>query len=92
MRVAPARVRQVDVVLSIFNHALQPYRGTKEVRVSAALPRRGIAPIALRVRRAGPTRFAAAGTLGVPGTWRFIVTLRVSAFDEYSSHVLVPIR
>jgi copper transport protein len=92
MRVHPGRVGAVDVALSVFNHALQPFRGTKEVQVSAALPGKGIAPIPFRVRRAGPTRFAAAGTLGVPGTWRFTVTLRVSAFDEYSSHVLVPIR
>ena len=92
MRISPAQAGPVAVDLRVFNHALQRYTETKEVKVTAALPARGIAPIAFRVRRANPSRFAAAGTLPIPGTWRISVTLRVSAFDEYTSHVDVAIR
>ena len=92
MRISPAQAGPVAVDLRVFNHALQRYTETKEVKVTAALPARGIAPIAFRVRRANPSRFAAAGTLPIPGTWRITVTLRVSAFDEYTSHVDVAIR
>ena len=92
LRISPARTGPVDVDLRVFNHALQRFTGAKEVKVTAALPARQIAPIAFRVRRANPSRFAAAGTLAIAGTWRIEVTLRVSAFDEYTSHVDVPIR
>ena len=92
LRISPARTGPVAVDLRVFNHALQRFTGAKEVKVTAALPARQIAPIAFRVRRANPSRFAAAGTLAIAGTWRIEVTLRVSAFDEYTSHVDVPIR
>jgi copper transport protein len=68
------------------------FRRAKEVRVSAALPDKGIGGIPLDVRLAGPGHYIGAGTLGVAGDWRLTVTVRVSAFDEYETKFTVPIK
>jgi copper transport protein len=68
------------------------YRGAKEVTVTASLPERRIGALALDARRAGPGHYVAAGTLGTPGRWRLVVTVRVSAFDEHVARFAVPVR
>jgi copper transport protein len=92
MRIAPARAGIVNVDLRVFDHALQPFTHAKELKITAALPAKRIPALELRTRAAGPSHYAAAGTLGIAGTWRLTVTLRVSKFDEYTSRVSVPIR
>lgn len=68
------------------------YGRAKQVTVAAALPAKGIAGLPLDVRHAGPGHFIGHGALGVGGDWRLTVTVRVSAFDEYVTHLTVPIR
>jgi copper transport protein len=70
-----------------------PYDKTKELDLTAALPAKGISPIPLTARTAGPGHYVIEGaTFGVKGTWKFNVTGRVSDFDEYTTSFNVPIR
>lgn len=70
-----------------------PFRGTKELGVSAALPARGIGPLAAQPRPAGPGHFIVDGLPLAPrGEWELRVTDRVSDFDEYEARLRVPIR
>jgi copper transport protein len=89
----PARIGRNQVHLYLFDHhSGAQFTQAKEVRVTAALPGKGIAAIPLDVRRAGPGHAIGSGTLGVAGDWRLTVTVRTSAFDEYVTHLTLPIR
>jgi copper transport protein len=73
-------------------HSGRPFRGAKEVDVTAALPAKRIAPIPLRAERDGAGRYMVMGTTLAPaGDWRIAVTVRVSDFDEYAARLTVPI-
>jgi copper transport protein len=70
-----------------------PFTGTKELRVKAGLPSRGIGPLDLTVHRAGPGHYVAdAVALNPGGDWSIEVTDRVSDFDEYTTTVKAPVR
>jgi copper transport protein len=89
----PATVGPNELHLYLFDHHTgAQYTGAKEVGVTAALPAKGIAPIPFDVRRAGPGHAIGTGRFGVAGDWRLTVTVRVSDFDEYVTHLTVPIR
>jgi copper transport protein len=70
-----------------------PFTGTKELRVKASLPSRGIGPLDLTLHRAGPGHYVAdAVTLSPDGEWTLDVTDRVSDFDEYTTTVKARVR
>lgn len=71
----------------------QPFDGTKELRMSAALPGEDIGPIGLTPRRAGPGHFVVeALPLAPGGDWELAVAVRVSEFDQYDTRLDVPVR
>jgi copper transport protein len=92
--VDPARVGTNQLHLYLFDRRSgAPFERTKELRVTAALPSKRIAPIAFTPHVAGPGHFVVDGaSLGVAGTWTFTVTDRVSDFDEYQTRFTAPIR
>jgi copper transport protein len=93
LTVDPAAVGVNELHLYLFDaHTGAQYRRAKEARVTAALPSKGIDDLPLDVRKGGPGHFVGSGSLGVAGDWHLAVTVRVSAFDEYVTHLTVPIR
>ena len=61
--------------------------------MTATEPERSIGPLPLDTRRAGPGHYTVQGAvLGVEGDWQLETTLRVSAFDQYTAELEVPIR
>jgi copper transport protein len=90
----PARVGPNALHLYVFDAKDgAPFTGTKELRVKASLPSRGIGGIGLTMHRAGPGHYVAdAVTLSPAGDWNLAVTDRVSDFDEYATTVKAPVR
>jgi copper transport protein len=89
----PATVGPNQLHLYLFDHHTgAQFTAAKEVTATAELPAQQIAPIPFDVRRAGPGHAIGTGTFGVAGNWRLTVTVRVSAFDEYVTHLTFPIR
>lgn len=71
----------------------RPFGGTKELRMSAALPGEDIGPIAVEARRAGPGHYVVdALPLTPAGDWELAVAVRVSEFDQYDTRLEVPVR
>jgi copper transport protein len=69
------------------------FSGTKELAVNADLPSKGIGPLPLRARPAGPGHYILeAAQLSPGGEWTLQITDRVSEFEQYSRTVKVPIR
>ncbi len=70
-----------------------PFAGTRELRVSFALPAEDIGPLPARAREAGPGHYIVDAVQLVPrGDWRLRVTSRVSEFDRYDATLTVPVR
>jgi copper transport protein len=94
MTVEPARVGLNTVHLYLINAADgTPFKGTKELRVTAALPSKEIGPLALRANLTGPGHYTLnAAELSPAGSWALQITDRVSEFSEYTRTVRVPIR
>jgi copper transport protein len=92
--VDPARVGPNQLHMYLFDRRTgAPFEKTKELRVTAALPSKGIAPITLSPHVAGPGHYVVDGASLTPaGTWTISVTDRVSDFDEYETHFTAPIR
>jgi copper transport protein len=91
--VDPARVGHDQMHLYLFDRRTgAQFAHAKQVTVTAALPDKGIDDLPFHVRLAGPGHFIGAGMFGVSGDWTLTVTVRVSAFDEYVTHLTVPIR
>jgi copper transport protein len=91
--VDPARSGPNAIHLYLFDHHTgAQFTRAKQVTLTASLPAKGIAAIPLDARHAGPGHYVAAGTLAVKGDWQLVVTVRVSAFDEYVARLTVPIR
>ena len=92
--VDPARVGPNQLHMYLFDRRSgAPFEKTKELTVTAALPAKGIAPIALSPHIAGPGHYVVDGASLTPaGKWTFSVTDRVSDFDEYQTHFTAPIR
>jgi len=91
--VDPARVGPNQLHLYIFDRRTgAPFDETKEIRVTAALPEKGIAPISMVPHVAGPGHFVVDGaSLTVKGKWAMSVVDRVSDFDEYEARFTAPI-
>jgi copper transport protein len=92
--VDPARVGSNQVHLYLFDakSGAQLTR-IKELDVSATLPDKSIGPLRLEPQRAGPGHYTVQGApLNVAGDWDLDVTMRVSAFDQYTTQIEVPIR
>lgn len=91
--VDPAKVGPNQLHLYLFDRKTgAPFDQTKELRVTAALPGKGIAPIAMTPHVAGPGHFVVDGaTLAVKGKWTMTVVDRVSDFDEYQTRFTAPI-
>jgi len=92
--VDPAKVGPNQLHLYIFDRKTgAPFDETKEMRVTAALPEKGIAPISMVPHVAGPGHFVVDGaSLTVKGKWEMTVTDRVSDFDEYQARFTAPIK
>ncbi len=68
------------------------YTGTKELDVTASETDKNIT-LPLTPQLSGPGHYTIPDALlSVPGTWKIEVTLRVSAFDEFTNDFSVPIR
>lgn len=71
----------------------QPFTGTKELRMSAALPEENLGPIGVTPRRAGPGHYVVEALPLTPGgDWELAVAVRVSEFDQYDTRLDVPVR
>jgi copper transport protein len=94
LTVDPARAGTNAVHLYLFRKADgAPFAGTKELRITASLPGKGIGPLKATVHRAGPGHYVAdAMVLAPAGTWRVQVTDRVSDFDQHTATFAVPVR
>ena len=91
--VDPARVgaNQLHVYLFDAKTGAQ-FAGTKELRVDAALPAKGIGPLQATMRKARAGHYVADTLQLVPGgDWKLTVHDRVSAFDEYTTTLKVPV-
>ena len=86
-----ARVGTSDVLMSVVDRRTgRPALQVADVKLR--LRQRGIGPLRFTARQVGPGRYdAPAVTLGLPGTWRADVTVRVSEFDEFTGRADVPI-
>lgn len=89
----PARVGPNEMHMYLFDRKTgAPFTGTKQLTVTAALPSKRIAPIALSAHVAGPGHYVIQGaSFGVAGTWTVAVTDRVSEFDEFDGRFQAPI-
>jgi copper transport protein len=90
----PARVGANQLHVYLFDRKSgAAYTKTKELRVEAALPKKGIGPLKTAMHQAGPGHFVGDAVQLIPGgTWVLTVTDRVSDFDEYSAKMSVPVR
>jgi copper transport protein len=70
-----------------------PFTGTRQLSATLALPSKGIGPLTLKARPAGPGHYVVDTVALVPGgDWRLDVTSRVSDFDQYETSLKVPVR
>jgi copper transport protein len=70
-----------------------PFRGTKELVATLALPSKHIGPLTLTARAAGPGHYVVDTVALVPsGDWKLDVTSRVSDFNQYEASLKVPVR
>jgi copper transport protein len=94
MTIDPARAGANEVhVYLLDGRTGAPFTGSKELHVEATLPSKDIGPLHLDVRPGGPGHWIVDDAQFAPaGTWRLTVTNRVSDFDEYETHLQVPVR
>ncbi len=65
---------------------------TKELTITASLPSKGIGPLKLQVEDSGPGHYVVTGAeLSPGGTWELDITDRVSAYQEFSKTISVPV-
>ena len=91
--VDPAQVGLNEVQLDLTDPKTgAPFTKSKEVTMSARLPAKGIGPLKLEPKQGGPGEFVVSDASLTPGgTWVLEITDRVSAFDEFSQKVEVPV-
>jgi copper transport protein len=94
LTVDPARVGANEIHLYLLDpKSGAQFDGTKQLTLTASLPKKGIGPLPLAAEHAGPGHYVVtSAVLGAPGTWTLHVTDRVSEFDEYAKDVKVEIR
>ncbi len=92
--VDPARVGANEIHIYLFDASSgRQFTGAKEVDVTATMPDKRIGPLTLQPQKSGPGHYTVPGAfLNVAGDWKIQTTLRVSAFDEYTKTIEVPIR
>ncbi len=90
----PARVGPNEIHLYLLRATDgTPFDGTKELEATLALPSKGIGPLTLKARPAGPGHYVVDTVSLVPGgDWKLDVTSRVSDFDQYEASLTVPVR
>jgi copper transport protein len=93
MSVEPARVGANELHLYLFDATSgAPFGRVKELTVSASLPEKNIS-LPLEPQRAGPGHYVIpSALLSSAGDWKIDVTVRVSAFDEFSKSIEVPVK
>lgn len=70
-----------------------PFAQTRELTATASLPAKGIGPLPLKLRLAGPGHYILeSAVLSPAGTWQIAITDRVSEFEQHTRIVKVPIR
>lgn len=91
--VEPARVGANEIHVYLFDAKTgAPYAKVKELKAGAALPSRNIS-LPLEPQLSGPGHYTIPDALlSSSGEWRLTITVRVSAFDEYTNTTEVPIR
>ncbi|MEA2420820.1 MAG: copper transport protein [Thermoleophilaceae bacterium] len=94
LTVDPARAGSNGVHLYLFDRRTgRQWDRSKELTVTARLPDREISPLQLDSQKAGPGHYVIRrAELAPRGDWRLDVNSRVSAFDEYTAQIQVPIR
>jgi copper transport protein len=94
MTVDPARVGSNQVHLYLFDaKSGAQFKRIKELSATATLPDKSIGPLPLEPQLSGPGHYTVQGALlNVAGDWQLEVMMRVSAFDQYTAKVEVPIR
>lgn len=94
MTVEPARVGSNTIHLYLIDAKTgAQFTSTKELTVTAKLPTKGIGPLPLKAYLAGPGHYVLSSVVLSPGgTWRLLVTDRVSEFEEYSRTIAVPVK
>jgi copper transport protein len=92
--VDPARVGPNQVHLYLFDaKSGSQFSRARELTVTATMPAKSIGPLPLEPQRSGPGHYTIQGAqLGIAGDWRLDVTVRISAFDQHTAAVEVPIR
>jgi copper transport protein len=90
----PARVGANELHVYLFDaRSGAPYTKTKELTVEAMQHEKGIGPLPATIHKAGPGHYIAdALVLSPGGTWHLTIVDRVSAFDEYTKTLEVPVR
>ena len=91
--VDPATVGPNQLHLYLFDAKTgAPFEQTEELTVSAEMPEKQIAKIALSPHLAGPGHYVVDGaSLGVEGEWTIHTVIRVSDFVQYETPFQVPI-
>lgn len=93
LSVEPARVGANQIHIYLFDaKSGAPFARVKQLEATAALPEKSIS-LPLEPQLAGPGHYTIPGALlNASGEWRITLTVRVSAFTEYTKATEVPIR
>jgi len=93
MSVEPATVGANEIHIYLFDaKSGAPYAKVKELTATASLPEKSIS-LPLETQLSGPGHYTIPDALlNASGDWRLTLTMRVSAFDEFSKTIEVPIR
>ena len=93
MTVEPARVGANEIHIYLFDaKSGRAVHQVKELKATASLPEKNIS-LPLEPQLSGPGHYTIPGALlNAAGEWRIEITVRVSAFTEYTKTIEVPIR
>jgi copper transport protein len=93
MTVEPAKVGGNQIHVYLFDaKSGAPFAKVKQFEATASLPEKGIS-LPLEPQLSGPGHYTIPSAfLTASGDWRIALTVRVSAFDEYTKTIEVPIR
>jgi copper transport protein len=93
MTAEPARVGANEIHIYFFDaKSGAPFAKIKQFTATASLPEKNIS-LPLEPQLSGPGHYTIPSAfLNASGEWRIALTVRVSAFDEYTKTVEVPIR
>jgi copper transport protein len=94
LTVDPARPGADAVHLYLFDRKTgAQYDTVKEMTATISLPAKGVWELPVELRKAGPGHYVSSGaSFPIAGSWVIVITARVSAFDEYTANLDVPIR